>query len=399
MRSKKYLALILEIVVLAGLLLSFNSIDLNKYLSYARYLPVYNVDDYPPKVIVYSSLDSQYIIDHADRLQRDYGFDGFIFARTPASDWPGDLPALEKQAGLYKKANRVAAANGIKNNFLKIALDHGELPLWQNEQQWQKDLTTVKKISRFAKKTGFRGIAFDTEPYKKFIWHNGIKRNRLPNIEKLIELRGRQLVEAVCQGYPEAEIVVFPEGHLFVYTQMSKPHKYHYWINFFNGMLSARPPQGINLFCERMYDVSSQLRLRNYYRDIQGEIIADNVDDPGFWLTKCSISFGMWPLGREYADKRARLSVREFDEQFNTATQYCSKYVWIYAHGLGWWQFPEGEKYEVSPYEAALPVVKNLKEYQQIILRSKDENLKYFYKQIKYNKQYSYLERFLEKIF
>lgn len=397
--SKKIFLFFFAGVVLLLALLNLKTYNLKYYFPYARFLPVYEIEKYPPKVIVYSSLGPEYIIDNAKKLTYDYGFDGFIFTRTPASSWPGDYDKLKNQKDLYRKANKVAAAEGLKTNFLKIALDQGSIPLWQDEKQWKKDLETIKNIAKFARETGFIGIAFDTEPYNKFIWHNGIKRNRLPDIEKLIERRGRQTVEAVLKGFPGAELIVFPEGHLFVYTRMNKPHKYHYWINFFNGMLNAKPEQGINLFCERMYNVTNQLKLKDYFYDIQGEIIADNVDDPGYWVNKCSISFGMWPLGREYADKRAKMTPVEFNEQFNTAAQYCPRYVWIYAHGLGWWEFSDGEKYGVSSYEAGLPVVKNLGEYQKIILRSKDENLRFFYKELKYNKKYSYLGRLLDKIF
>lgn len=388
-------ALFLALIVV---LLNFKTFNLEYYFPYARYLPIYDINFYPPKVLVYSSLNLDYIAEHAAELKNKYGFDGFILTQTPVSTWPGDYTELKKFTGAYKKANKIAAASGLKDNFLKIALDQGNIPLWQDDKQWAEDLKNIKKIAHWAKDTGFVGLAFDTEPYNKFIWHNGIKRNRLPNIEKIIEQRGRELVLAVMNGFPEAELLVFPEGHLFAYTK-KQPNKYAYWINFFNGMLNAKPHQGLTLLCERMYTVYNQLRLRNYYNDIQGEIIADNIDDPGFWLTKCSIGFGMWPLGREYSDKRANLSPQEFNEQFNSAVQYCPKYVWIYAHGLSWWQFANGKKYGVDNYEATLPLVKDIADYKKIILRSKDENLKYFYKELKYNKKYSYLGRILEKAF
>ncbi len=372
--------------------------DLKYYFPYARYLPTYDLNKYPPKVIVYSSITSEYLIEHARELRQDFGFDGFILLRLPSSGWPGNYQKLIPLTGIVRKGNQVCAANGIKNNFLKISFEQGDFPFWLDNKKWAADLKEIKAVCAWARQTGFAGIAFDTETYHKIIWNNGLPRNKVQGIERIIELRGQQTVKAVLAGFPDAEIIVMPEGHLFSYTTKG-PHKYAYWIHFFNGMLKARPPRGINLFAERTYKVSDQLKLRQYYREIQGEIIGDNVSDPEYWLNKCSVALGMWPLGREYNDKRANLTTLEFDEQFNTAIQFCPKYVWVYAHGLSWWQTNKGSKYKFEPMEAALPTVKNISDYKKIILNSKKEDLKYYYKEIKYNKRYSYLNRIFDRLF
>jgi hypothetical protein len=396
MKKRIYLSFFFICIVLTALY--FQTYRLDGYIKFTRYLPIYNLKHFPPKVIFYSSLTPEYLSEYAGQLKNDYGIDGFIITSLPSVKWPGNINKLTPLTDIVYKGNKTAAVNGIKDNFLKIGLEQGNIGLWEDEIKWQKDLKELKKVAAWAKKTGFKGIALDTETYRKTIWHNGLPRNDLPNIKELIKKRGLQTMQAILTSFPEAEIIVLPVGHLFAYTK-TKPNKYAYWIDFFNGLLNAKPENGVTLFSERTYKVPIQIKLKNYYKDIRGEIIADHVDDPNYWLTKCSIALGMWPLGREYTDKRANLNPQEFYNQFNTAMQYCPKYVWVYAQGLSWWQTAKGQKYGLNSKEANLLTVKNIKKYQKILKDAKDPNLKLFYRSIKYHRHFTYLDLFFEKLF
>jgi hypothetical protein len=383
---------LLAIVILSGLQFSYQR---SKLIQYVRYVPTYDLRLYPPKVLVYSSITSEYLIDHARGIY-EQGFDGLILTQLPVG-WPGDYPELQKQTMLVRRGNAAAKKAGLIT-FLKIGIEQGDTPDWRDPAQWQRHMRTLASVSAWARHNGFAGIALDTETYHQEVWNNGITRNAVPDIKNILRKKGTETVQAIMHGFPNAEILVLPEGHLFSYTHRG-PHKYALWIYFFDGMLLAHPRQGITLLAERTYTVSSQTKLKDYYYDIQGEIIADNVTEPWYWLSRCSIGLGMWPLGREYDDKRSLMSAADFQEQCNTALQYCPKYVWVYAHGLSWWQTDQGRKYRFNEREAALPRASNYQAYQNTLTKRRDPNLKMFYREIKYNKKYSYLDFLLEKIF
>jgi len=400
MKKKGFVFISFTLFMAIVMLLATKSYDLDSFAKYTMFLPNYDIRKYPPKTIMFSSMTSEYLIDHAKEIKQQQGLDGFILNQLPASQWPGRYEEMVPLTDIIHRGNKASADAGMHDNFLKIALNKGSLPMWDDQVQWEIDFKELTKVAAWAKEVGFRGIALDTESYHKGTWDNGKKKNDIPNIKRIIKNYGQKTVEAILAGYPDAEILVFPIGNLYAYTN-SSPNNYYYWIDYFNGMLNAKAPQGINLLSERTYYVANQFKLKSYYSDIKGEIIADFVDDPEYWLTKCSIGFGMWPLGKEdnYNDKKANLTPQEFFVQYNTALQYCPKYVWIFAHGLSWWQTDQGEKYKMAEYYPALSTVKNIKKYQKIITDTKNKKLKIFYKSLKYNRKYTYLNQILDKFF
>lgn len=61
-----------------------------------------------------------------------------------------------------------------------------------------------------------------------------------------------------------------------------------------------------------------------------------NSSKRNFPLTDISIAPGLWPLGRSYEDKSARMSPSQFEEVLRTVFSVAPDYVWIYGFGSAW---------------------------------------------------------------
>jgi len=395
--KKKILWSSVFLLILSIFSLSLVTYNYEDYLNYSIYLPIYDPNIYPPRVVLYSSMSPRYLIENAKKMRDEYGFDGFIINSSPADPWFSGYKQLDELKSLYKEANKECAKWGIEHNFLKVAVDRG-IADWTDEKRWQEDLEKVRLTVAWAREVGFKGIAFDTETYNKKIFNNALTQNMIENLDQIIYQRANQVMTIILEEFPEAEFMVFPVGHLYAYDK-KEPNKYYYWIDFYNGLVSTRPPQGITLITERAYKIASPQKIKDYYYDIQGEIMADHVEYPMYWLQECNIGFGVWPLGREYWDKRENLTATEFFTQLHTAAKYSSKYIFIYAHGHSWWQIEDGDKYGMRKDEAALPTVKNIESYKKMLLSLRNPDLKVFYRELKYNKKYSALNLLLENIF
>ncbi|MBU0581091.1 MAG: hypothetical protein KKA19_07925 [Candidatus Margulisbacteria bacterium] len=364
-----------------------------EYIGLREYLPRYYINDYPPKALLYSAITPEYLKDTAEFWAKKVGISGFIITTLP-SNWYEPTENINQYFLITKQMNQICRNKGIDANFIRIGLGHRTLPDYFNDLKWGKILEKVKSVAKFAKATNFRGIALDTEAYTGELWNSS--KGTLANypkaeLKKKIYQRGREIMQQIVQEFPEAELFVFPVGHLYAYTKKGSS-KYELWIDFFNGLASIENERGIILGSERTYRIIQKNKLLHYYYDeIKGPIIGDNINNPNFWYEKCSIALGAWPLGKTYSDKSAWYNSFFFNRQFRTMEMTCPKYVWIYAHGSAWWQEKNIEKYRLHK-EAALPTVKNIQKYYAVVRKSKEASLKKYYYAVKYGRVSSILE-------
>ena len=91
-------------------------------------------------------------------------------------------------------------------------MGHKPLPDYFHKKQWQKILAQISHIAKFAKQTGFTGIALDTESYNKLIWNSAkrpLNKYSLKKLKKIIYKRGQEIMQAIIKEFPNAEIFVF----------------------------------------------------------------------------------------------------------------------------------------------------------------------------------------------
>ncbi len=298
-----------------------------------------------PKVLLFSSIDGQYLADNLEYWGNDVGANGFMLSYV--AEWWSTKNEIFKNLDLLHKINMKGRQYNIDSNFIKIALGYRELPPWTDEPGWKRIIDNFRNIATLIRQSGTRGIAIDTEKYSASSLFNpnsdrfkSVKRDILK--AKVYE-RGRQIMQAITEAYPDIEVILLAEGQ-FAWENNNK--EYEMWIDFYKGVESVKNNQGIILAIESTYSITDQVKLTNIYNRIQASM-SNAVNDHKFWQEKCSLAIGMWPLGKEYTNKAARYSPSAFKGQFLQAVALSPKYVWIYGCGAAWFQL-KGE--EVDKY-------------------------------------------------
>lgn len=292
-----------------------------------------------PKVLLFSAIDGQYLADSVGFFGKDVGVNGFMLSYV--AEWWSTKNEISNKLEMLKKINERGRKYAIDSNFIKIALGYRELPLWTDDEAWEKIINNFRDIAVLIRESGTRGIAIDTEKYNvSSLFNSNSDRFKSFNrdiMKAKIYERGRQIMQAISEAYPEIEVILLPEGGF-----SSGNEEYGMWIDFYKGMESVKNNQGIIVATEGTYSVTDQVKLENNYAKIQSSMM-NAVNDQKFWKEKCSIAIGMWPLGKEYNNKAARYSPSVFKGQFSKAVALSTKYVWIYDHGVAWFQLTEEE--------------------------------------------------------
>jgi len=298
-----------------------------------------------PKVLMFSAADIYYLVDSVQFWGEKVGVNGFFLAYL--ADWWTPKEKLFENIAILTDVNKKGASYGVDYNFIKVALGYKELPIWTDDKPWSTIQSNFRNIAKFIKQSGTRGIAIDTEPYEVPLFDSTAYRFKTIDkniLKSKVFQRGRELMQALTEVFPDIEIIILPEGAFYWinHEQSSSARTYELWIDFFNGMASARNKKGIVVGAEKTYSVTDKKSLKEIY-DTINKTMLEHVQDPVFWKGHCSIALGMWPLGKTYSDKSARYSVARFDEQFLQAEALSPRYVWIYGHGAAWFQVKEEE--------------------------------------------------------
>lgn len=329
-----------------------------------------------PKVLIFSTVDIQYLSDSVERWGKEIGVNGFLLSYV--ADWWTQRAELFRNLDLMREVNRRGAACGVDSNFINVALGYKELPLWTDDKAWAGVLQNFRGIAEFIRQSGTRGIAIDTEPYNAALFNSRAARFKDIDREILrarVYQRGREIMRALTEVYPEIEVIILPEGALYWFNpEGGISHDYELWIDFFDGAASVRNRRGIVIAGERTYSVPDKSSMEKIYNRTE-DSMRGHAGAPQFWNKKCSIALGMWPLGREYNDKSARYSPSDFRMQFSAAVALSPRYVWIYDHGAAWFSL---KKEEVEKYTSngrwiweksyqAMPAIKNIDEYYAVL--------------------------------
>ena len=200
----------------------------------------------------------------------------------------------------------------------------------------------------------------------------------------MVESRGIQMVEPMLEEFPSMELLHLPQSPQ-CYGKLASD----IFSGMFTGMAKKQAPGGFHILTEATYERTDPGWLIRYRQDIdrlvEGVIPERYIP---YWRDRCSISFGLWPLGYyrkihdengnflgyggksekfgdeivgSTADKSENYGVEEFRKQFAVSKMACDRYVWIYCHGSTFWELDEEEiqRYGGSKSDA-LPVVDNL---------------------------------------
>jgi len=345
----------------------------------------------PATTLLYGTFNDAWLAATVDRWA-DSGFGGFIVPSYV--QWFSSAADLEAHRPHLTDLARGGARYGVTENFIAIQLaatryDDGRgLPAWQDELGWQAVLVNFERIAEFARTTGMRGIALDTEHYGSHLWDARHARNdRLPKhvLERIVHERGKRLMQAFRHAFPGLQVILLQEGAFWWVAQADA--EYELWPAFFNGLASDRPQPGIVVATESTYPERDLLRLMNrdpgaFIRQRASQIeaaIASIAEFPEYWKSDGSLAVGMWPLGVTYADKSARYRPEVFSGQLDAARSASGRYVWVYSHGNAWWRMtpPEVVSFSEAPWHYTFdkpsqiaPMDPAAKDYSAIVRRA-----------------------------
>jgi hypothetical protein len=356
----------------------------------------------PPKTLLFSPITPEYLQATAADWQAT-GFDGFLLSGI-MSNWADDIWATDgdsltrgaddKTFQRLKECNEVCRKAGIEDNFIKIAF-YSHVPLWTDEAAWKSACRNFFEAARFARETGCRGIALDIEyvgEQYELDWEGyDYQTYSQCQLQTAAIGRGRELVQAMLEAFPEMVFLHLPEGITY-YGPLAS--------NLFSGMVQAMAKAnaegGMYLLTEASYDMTSTLGLIHYARTIESKVL-DVLDKSSaeYWKKNGGIALGGWPLGYyrkildeqgkfigwsgkqekfgneivgSYADKSSRFPVEEFRAQYAGLLLGSDRYCWIYGHGATWWHYSEEEARKFGDNKnARLPVDENLDGYKTVV--------------------------------
>ena len=355
-----------------------------------------------PHTLLFSPITPDYLEDTAGEWKAT-GFEGFLLSGI-MRDWSDDIWATDGDESTrgrgdqtftrVKSCNDECRKQGVTENFIKVAF-YSHVPLWTDDAAWERCNRNFRQAVRFARMTGCRGIALDIEYVGEqydLDWEGyDYKGYTEAELRQAALKRGRDVVRAMLETYPDMVFLTLPEG-----IRYYGPLATDLFVGMVQGMAEADAPGGLHLLTEHSYKMVSTLGLIHYVYSLENDIL-EHLDEATaeYWRKKCSITLGGWPLGYyrdildeegnrigysgragkfgneivgSYADKSSNYSPEEFRNQYAGLLLGSKRYCWIYGHGATWWHFTQAD---VDRYgqvgNSTLPVDDQLDAFKAVV--------------------------------
>ncbi|MEM9002613.1 MAG: LamG domain-containing protein [Cyanobacteria bacterium P01_F01_bin.86] len=107
----------------------------------------------------------------------------------------------------------------MENNYLLVNIDKpGDL---FDDEAWDQVIENFRLMAQKAKETNFKGMIFDNEEYRTRLLnfpedYPGAKAEDLPLYQEKMAERGKQIMEAINEGFPDSEVGVMHGPYLSV---------------------------------------------------------------------------------------------------------------------------------------------------------------------------------------
>lgn len=281
---------------------------------------------------------------------RFVGVQGFFLNRI-MSTWQSDV-GNDPANPVWQKVRQfqfIYSRHGMVDNFLKVAI-------W-NRHDWRDAAANAQVIENFAngaalaKYAGFKGVALDTEPYVP-IWGGDAGGPELaPTVYKV----GKAIGRAMHQAYPAMTLFLIDDTLYWANRGETNRGGNALSVPFLRGLFSAGFSHVV-IGTELTYDDPAIATVTEQALGEYRKFFETNGLPPA----NISIAPGLWPLGRSYQNKSARMSPSQFEELLRAAFSTAPDYVWIYGYGSAW--------QTGGPYGEA-KVTKRFKEYTAVLHR------------------------------
>jgi len=250
----------------------------------------------------------------------------------------------------------------LTDNFLRVSCRGKDLT-WDDEQGWANIAAKFGIIAKIARETGCVGIRIDPEFYgnqTQFSFaYDPQSGKTYDEAWDLARRRGRQIIDAIAQAYPDITLFFFfglSLGNSFLdnsdpYTAMQS-YRYGLWFGFLNGMYDGMTPGMLFLDGNESagYTARNELDYMRAYarykmcnhRLLTPENRAKMAQTETANAMYLDAYFGgkrmkSYDVAPDLAEDDMPARIRHFAKNLDAACKWTDQYVWLYGERGRWW--------------------------------------------------------------
>ena len=286
------------------------------------------------------------------------GLDSAFPEFDPDSGDPANLDRVQqtRNARYYIRWAREAGLDVYLNvQFTATPVPDGFL--WQ-EDNYAKVLDGVRRVARFARRTGCTGLIFDFEPYTPSLhrlwdlalWRERMKLERQQALEGLRQ-RGAEFAGAIAAEFPACVLHVYGVGNGYF---AAGPEDFTDVNGYFlAGLSEARLLGGVHLDVANTYYRYMAGWVRDIYQQDALPLLqkAEQVSRaPDYTRAQCTIALGSaaihrWHSGDGMYDRAVyRLTPEAYAAHLVALLRHSPRFIWIAGEASFDWTVPEISK-------------------------------------------------------
>jgi hypothetical protein len=311
--------------------------------------------DKPSKKLIefgWDEPDTAFMRAHAAEMDQT-PFDGVVFHIKGDLAWQtwGNRRFEEKDIEQGVADLKAAPFKKLTHNFLRLNTSPAKIDWFDDHAAV---LHNVALVARAAREGGCEGVLFDTEQYEGQLFDYGKQRDAKTKswdqYAVQVRLRGREVMQAFQEGYPDLTIFL-----TFGYSlpreeaggDPARLPKAHYGLlaPFLDGMVeAAKGKTKIVDGHELSYGYKDTSRFATAYQAMKSGVLPFVHADHDRYGQVFSFGFGVWmdhnwrTNGWNETDfSRNYYTPEAFGKTVNTALRTSDEYVWIYTETPRWW--------------------------------------------------------------
>ena len=323
--------------------------------------------------------DSQRLLANLAEMEKQ-PFDGVVIELTGHTDEGKSCPlsvafSNQKWQREWFQTNvdelRKCKFTRFTDNFITIGANPGNID-WFDDEGWQRIVEHWRIAAWLAKQSGLKGLLFDPEPYTpphsqfSYAAQPGRTQHGFNEYAAKARERGRQVMRAVAEEYPEITIFCyFMNSVCATATGRADPRPalaaqgYGLYPAMIDGWLDVAPPTVVLVDgCESAYRYNSRQQFLESAMQIKGacqELVSP--ENRAKYRAQVQVSFGMyldayWNPKESpwYIDGLGGPRVERLRANTSAALAAADEYVWVYGERFRWWPTPnQGVRPETWP--------------------------------------------------
>ncbi|MFW6162926.1 MAG: hypothetical protein ACODAJ_09165 [Planctomycetota bacterium] len=271
----------------------------------------------------------------------------------------------------------------LTDNFILIGANPGNVD-WFDDAGWAEIVDHWRIAAWVVRRSGFRGILFDPEPYTKpwaqfdFAAQPRRDDHAFDAYCEKARQRGRQVIEALADECPDLTLFCyFMNSACTAATGHAEPRRalktlrYGLYPAFIDGWLDAAPETMTFVDgCERAYRFNSVEEYLEAAVAIKGacqELVSPA--NRATYRAQVQVSYGIYldaywnpkdsEWGRWYIEGEQEPRVGRLRANVTAALRCADEYVWVYGEKFRWWPTPNGRVWEKT-WPEALPGIERI---------------------------------------